>query len=262
MKLNKKIGIGTIALILLILSLGLVMAVTYPTCCCNQGTGVYVINDRGQYRQCAAAGGPIIDGLANTLEDCQNTCGTTEQVCQNCLANPCDSAFYDDCNYNNNGGLCAEGQYCCSGSCTLSSDPGQGCGDPNLDIKPTSPSRVNQDKGYQQISLSWGDTFSCNAISYDILRCDASGCNPTTSIATTAQQTFVDTNVNWGATYTYKIKATYSTQGDKEGDTASFYSGDSTCEGLYVDANFCQNNSAYTCSDFNVLNIFESCYEL
>ena len=259
MKLNKKIGIGTIALILLILSLGLVMAVTYPTCCCNQGTGVYVINDRGQYRQCAAAGGPIIDGLANTLEDCQNTCGTTEQVCQNCLANPCDSAFYDDCNYNNNGGLCAEGQYCCSGSCTLSSDPGQGCGDPNLDIKPTSPSRVNQDKGYQQISLSWGDTFSCNAISYDILRCDASGCNPTTSIATTAQQTFVDTNVNWGATYTYKIKATYSTQGDKEGDTASFYSGDSTCEGLYVDANFCQNNSAYTCSDFNVLNIFESC---
>jgi hypothetical protein len=239
-----------IYLIIFLLSLFFITATTFPACCCFSNQ-VSVIYDAIDEYDCQFEGGRVEEGDAT---NCAKVCEV--ETCDNCQTGSCSD--YDSCSSNSDGGICPSGQECCSGSCSLPTDPGQGCQDPNLDIKPISLTRGN-DRGYRQITLTWNDNYDCDVVDYQILRCDANGCNPTTVISSTTQKSFVDTNINWGTIYRYIIKGTYVSQGQKNSDVREIYSGDSPCEGHYTSARFCVGNSNSFCSISNLLSGTQNC---
>jgi hypothetical protein len=245
-QIKKQAKIGMLILVFLI-ALATPTFAEYPSCCCYSNT-VSVVRSDSDYGYCIENGGSIISGAAQTYQQCVDTCGLN--ACSNCKAEQCSA--YDNCNANPSGGLCASGETCCSGACTMKQGPGQGCENPNLAIKPTNLGRGN-DQGYKRVSLSWDNNYVCPASSYDILRCLGASCTPAVSISTTSQKSFVDSGVEWGNTYRYIIKGNYPSQGQKSSEILTVYTGDSTCDGHTNDAAFCVGNERATCSLSNTL---------
>jgi len=254
MKIKNKITIiGMFLLVIFFLNILFTAAVDYPACCCIEEE-IYVVSSDNAYITCARAGGDIVEGLASSYQECVETCG--EIVCDNCRSGSCSD--YNNCEANQGGGLCSTDQSCCTGACTLPEEPGQGCENPSLNIKPTNIVRGN-DQGLKQISLSWENNPTCPVTGYEILRCGGNDCTPTTSIGLTTETSFRDINVNWNTIYKYIIKANYVYQGQKDSNPFTIYSGNSECEGHTTGARFCVDNKHYYCSISNRLSNELSC---
>mgnify|MGYP001600805616 FL=1 len=59
-----------------------------------------------------------------------------------------------------------------------------------------------------QIDLSWNTSTDTTGVAgYELLRCTGLGCTPNTRVATTAQTSYMNTNLSAATTYTYAVKA-------------------------------------------------------
>ncbi len=256
--MNKRLKItiiGLTSLIILLFSVFFVGGTTnYPACCCLERT-VYIVSTSYIEYSCMWSGGTVVEGAAGSDQECATTCGLA--ICSTCRSGSCSD--YESCSSNPGGGACPSNQACCVGSCSLAVGD-QGCGDPDLNIKPTNIMR-GDDRGYRQITLTWDDNYNCPSTSYEILRCSGIDCTEFSRVGETTQKSYTDITVSWETTYRYVIKGNYQYQGPKDSGIVTIYSGDSECEGLTTPTTFCVGNEPYSCSIYNTLNSETACQE-
>ncbi|TKJ17388.1 hypothetical protein CEE44_02535 [Candidatus Woesearchaeota archaeon B3_Woes] len=253
-KLKITIIIGLIFLTTLLFSVFFVKGASYPSCCCLPKTAYQIPN--GEIAQlCAWSSGTIVEGAAGSDEECATTCGLS--LCNTCRPGSCSD--YEACSSNPEGGACSSSQQCCVGSCSLAAG-GEGCSDPDLNIKPTNIIR-GEDRGFRQITLTWEDNYNCPAVNYAIMRCSGSDCTEFSIIGETTQKTYTDISISWETTYRYVIQGNYQYQSSKDSGAVNIYSGDSECEGLTTPSTFCVGNEPYSCSIHNSLNSETACQE-
>jgi hypothetical protein len=58
-----------------------------------------------------------------------------------------------------------------------------------------------------EVDLSWGAATDASALTYDLERCQGSGCTDFTPLATTAATSYIDTSVAAESTYLYRVRA-------------------------------------------------------
>ena len=208
-------------------------------CCCSDLGGLIT-----PQAQCSGSGVVFYKDQA----DCSKACPTPQ----------CNDGIDND----NNG--CADfdnGDLGCSsqadkdesgGSCVKQ---GAGCIDPSY-IPKLSALGITPVKGQKKFSLTWKDECDLNVLSYEILRCKGAPCSSFASIGAATTTSFEDSSgdLEFGANYTYQIKARYSIQSAIPTITKSANLGSAECEGK-ISSTFCVNNTPYACDSFNKLII-------
>ncbi len=205
-------------------------------CCCSD-TG-YTIKPEAQ---CKATGLKFFKGQIN----CQDVCKIPQ--CSDGIDNDnngcldfgkdtgCDSASDND---ESNG-------YCIK--------PGNNCNDPTY--LPNLTLEIAPVKGQKKFLLTWLDECKSSSLFYEISRCEGLGCTNYEQIAVVKANSFEDAaeELGYGITYTYKLKAFYSTTPSTPLAFKAATLGDLQCLGRTDASMFCFNNSGFYCNSANKL---------
>ena len=100
--------------------------------------------------------------------------------------------------------------------------------------------QIQHMEGEKKFTLTWSDT--CRASYYLVYRCEGNDCVNFNLIAKPSANIFIDDSpgLKWGATYTYKINAHYSAQGDVEANLKGINAlGNLECWHRNWDESFC-----------------------
>ena len=207
-------------------------------CCCSEQGGSIKPEP-----QCQGTGQTFFSGQAN----CNNVCITPQ--CSDKIDN--DGNGCADYDGKDSGCSSPSDNDESGGSCV---PEGLDCNNPNYSPKLTG-FEVNAAKGQKKFLLSWIDECKTNALYYEVYRCEGVGCTNFEIITSTNINSLEDTseNLEFGKTYTYKVKAYYSLQSATPTAIKTGTLGDLECLNRISSNVFCMNNSAYYCNGNNKL---------
>ena len=176
------------------------------------------------------------DGIDND----GNGCADFESI-----DSPRDSGCESAADPDESGGICQTTTVLCN-------DPSY---EPELSILVITPTQ-----GQKKFQLSWND--ECQAVSYDISRCQGSGCIDFALIAPSTTNTFEDSSPDlaFGVSYHYKVKAHYSLQFAEPSIVRVATLGDLNCLDRTTTDVFCLDNAPYLCdADNNLVSQGPAC---